>query len=116
VTSFASPDAETTIFAVWTAIFIGLLVFWQMASLGARRTAQPYAVTFAGIVVLLFAWLQVGQQGFFFALIPVAIIIALNITVLKICGRCGTASRTMLILPVVKYCGHCGSELDSKAG
>jgi len=29
--------------------------------------------------VLLFAWLQAGAQGFFFALIPVAIIIALNI-------------------------------------
>jgi hypothetical protein len=79
VNGFTSLDPETAIFAVWTVIFIGLLVFWQMASIAARRRARPYAVSFVGLVVLLFAWLQAGAQGFFFALIPVAIIIALNI-------------------------------------
>ena len=77
--SLASPTPETAIFAVWTVIFIGLLVFWQMASIAARRRAQPYAVSLVGLVVLLFAWLQAGQKGFFFALVPVALIIALNI-------------------------------------
>jgi hypothetical protein len=116
VNSFTSLDAETAVFAVWTVIFIGLLLFWQMAPIAARRRAQPYAVSFAGIMVLLFAWLQSGSLGFSFALIPVAIIIALNITAVKTCGRCGAASRTLLILPVVKYCVHCGTELDGRAG
>lgn len=114
--NFGSLGAETAIFAVWTVIFIGFLLFWQMAPIAARRRAQPYAVSFAGGVVLLFAWLQAGSQGFFFALIPVAIVIALNVTAIKICVRCGTASRTLLILPVVKYCIRCGTELDGKAG
>ena len=75
------------------------------------------AVSFAGLVVLLFAWLQAGAQGFFFALIPVAIIVALNIRAEKTCGRCGTASRTTIILPVAKYCIRCGNELeDQQAG
>jgi hypothetical protein len=119
--SISRPDSgavEAAIFAVWTLLFIGLLVFWQRASPGARRRAQPYAITFAGLVVLLFAGLQGGGQGFLFALIPVAVIVSLNVTAVKTCQHCGAANRSNLVLPVAKYCARCGQlqAPDRKAG
>jgi len=112
--SFAdSKNLETVFFAVWTLVFAGLLIFWQVASPEARRKAQPYAVTFTGLVVLLFAWLQDGDRGFFFTLVPVVIIVGLNIIALKTCRRCGAATRINIILPTVKSCAHCGHELES---
>lgn len=114
-----SGAVEAAIFAVWTLLFIGLLVFWQRASPGAKRKAQPYAITLAGLMVLLFAGLQGGGQGFLLALIPVVVVISLNVTAVKACQRCGTANRANLIVPGAKYCACCGHEVrapDRKAG
>jgi hypothetical protein len=108
-----SKNLETAFFAVWTLVFAGFLIFWQVASPQTRRKAQPYAITFAGLVVLLFAWLQDGDRGLFFTLVPVAVIVGLNIIAVKTCRRCGAATRINIILPTVKSCAHCGHELGA---
>lgn len=112
--SFAdSKNLETAFFAAWTLVFAGLLIFWQVASPQTRRKAQPYAVTFVGLVVVLFAWLQDGDRGLFFTLVPVAVIVGLNITAQKTCQRCGTTTRINIFLPTVKSCARCGHELEA---
>jgi hypothetical protein len=111
--SFAdSKHLETAFFAVWTLVFAGLLIFWQVASPQTRRKAQPYAIAFTGTVVMLFAWLQDGDRGLLFTLVPVAVIVGLNITATKTCRRCGAAARVGIILPAATTCARCGHELD----
>jgi hypothetical protein len=88
------------------------MIFFYLATPQLKHRVFPYGVVLSGTLMLLFVYLMGGKSQFYFALVPVAAIIFLNIQTVRICSQCGTMNNPTGFFSVARYCRHCGTALE----
>jgi hypothetical protein len=99
----------------WIILIVGSLIFYRVASPALKQKMQPRLAIGVGLAFLVFIYLLQGIKGLSFAAIPVALIMYLNVKIVKYCPKCGAPNRNPYMFPVPKYCGKCGTALDEAA-
>lgn len=105
---------QSIFFGTWIVLAIGSIAFAKLASPELKRKMWPVLAIGVGLIFLVFVCLLTGARGFYFAIIPVALIMYLNVKAVKICPKCGTINRSPYIFPVPKYCVKCGTALNAE--
>ena len=111
---FDQHTIQLIFFGTWIVLGIGSVVFAKTATPQLKQKMQPIFAVGVGLLFLFFVSLLGGSQGFYFAVIPVAVIIYLNAKTVKFCPKCGTLNRSPYIFPAPKYCITCGTKLDER--
>ena len=99
-------------FIAWFLLGIGgMLWISQMTNPAAKRTALRSLSLVAVVLFASFAWLITrSPQGMLFMTPVLALIVILNLKLVKVCDQCAAINRPQLLAPPA-YCYKCGAKL-----
>jgi hypothetical protein len=99
-------------FIVWLLLGGGgLLWIYKMTDPAAKRTALRSLTLVAAVLFASFAWLITRNPHHMLVMAPVlALIVFLNLKLVKVCDQCAAINRPQIIAPPV-YCYKCGAKL-----
>jgi ribosomal protein L40E len=107
------PKMSPNLFiAIWVGLLVASVIFFNLASPQLKRAVFPYGAVLGGLLMLLFVYLMGGKSQFYFALVPVAVIMFLNIQTVRICPQCGATNNPTGFFSVARYCRRCGTALE----
>jgi hypothetical protein len=110
-----TPTIVWVFFGTWAALGIAFFVFSRVASIELRRRVRIPISIGVGALFVAFVGLIGGIGHAMFAILPVALIVAMQITGERICPSCGKSVRNpnIFAFSAPRYCQHCGTKLDS---
>ena len=94
-------------------VIVGFCLFYLCKNVARKKRLLPIFVVGTGILFATFVFVMTGPSNEMFVMIPVvALIIFLNLRMIKVCEACGRTVFTSDMFYKMEYCPKCGAKLQ----
>jgi uncharacterized membrane protein len=109
----AHPEVVPWFIGTW--IVLGVVGVWFQffnRNIPQKKRLLPIFTVGSGVLFAVFVFLMIGDVRVLFFIVPaIALIIFLNLRMIKVCESCGRTVTSNVWFSKMEYCSKCGAKL-----